>query len=243
MGKNNPEEEARKAWINILESYFRDLEKKTAFLQKLAKEGHEDEAMTLCCCYIDGLANGLYGQETGSNKNFIRALKEYGENEIWGLIHPLQLVRNVLEATERSDKHKKLRRVIDKIIPILATIENRLYCDDEIIDRVKLELSQEETETLQKNLWRGLYANIVYDKIRCLAVHELGSSPLSFDKTTHKGEQVPPLYFYNLYPILGRILCEAKLRSLKTGKLYGRLDDSIKWSFVWPEQPEQKETH
>ncbi len=77
-----------------METFFDDLEQRAAFLAELFDGGRQDEALTLCCCYIDGLGGLLYGRScTGSARNFSRILREHGGERELDLISPLGLVR------------------------------------------------------------------------------------------------------------------------------------------------------
>ena len=204
-------EEDSGIWRDWIRVFLEDLEKKAAFLKELYEKGNKDEALLLCCCYIDGLANNLYGGKR-SNKNFIRAMEEFGEEKHWGLIHPDQLIRNMLRACTPSTKENKpLKILVEKIKENPSIFDWKLFSDKEIIQGITLQinLTQKEISLLKKNLWRGKFANIVYDQMRTPFVHRLGiggSHAFFFSKTIHNGGHLPPLDFDGLYPILKRIL-------------------------------------
>ena len=63
----------------------------TCFLIELGNTGHEQEAMLLCCCYIDGLAGHLYWPDPASHQNFVRAFRDFSPHEFLSRIHPKQL--------------------------------------------------------------------------------------------------------------------------------------------------------
>ena len=74
-----------------MDAFFQDLGRRIAFAQELHDQRHDNEAMLLCCCYIDGLANNLYPDDDGSHRNFVRDIGEYGATEWLTRIHPRQL--------------------------------------------------------------------------------------------------------------------------------------------------------
>ena len=86
---------ARKATKEDLEvkrryigAYFDDLRDRIDFLLELPKTDHEQEAMLLCYCYIDGLAAHLYWPDTAGHRNFVRAIRDFGPHEFLARIHP-----------------------------------------------------------------------------------------------------------------------------------------------------------
>jgi hypothetical protein len=50
-----PEESDGKAFF--IKAYFDDLEQRIAFLRELQAAEHENEALMLCCCYIEALGS------------------------------------------------------------------------------------------------------------------------------------------------------------------------------------------
>ena len=72
--------------------------------------------MTLCCVYIDGLGQALYFPDNRSAFNFVRALREYGEQPYFGLVHPNGLVRWVKSQEPNRQKFRGLSAKIDSAI-------------------------------------------------------------------------------------------------------------------------------
>ena len=79
----------------MIQAYFNDLEKRIAFLKELYDGDHTDEALMLCCCYIEALGSRQYHDSDRKAKNYYRTLEEHSGNKLFTLIHPKQL-RNVL---------------------------------------------------------------------------------------------------------------------------------------------------
>src|SRR4051794_10677404 len=55
----------------------------------------KNEALMLCCCYIEALGSRQSPEPDRKAKNYCRILAEHGQHEIWRLVHPKQL-KNVL---------------------------------------------------------------------------------------------------------------------------------------------------
>src|SRR5574341_345917 len=89
------DEKSRKA--EYIKAYFDDLQSRVAFLAELDDKGRKNEALMLCCCYIEALGSRQSREPDRKAKNYCSVLAEHGNNEIWRLIHPKQL-KNVLSA-------------------------------------------------------------------------------------------------------------------------------------------------
>src|SRR5215510_14342001 len=79
--------------VDDIKAFFEVLSEKVAFLRQLFDSSRQDEAMTLCCVYIDALGQALYFPDKRSALNFVRALREYGGQPYLDLFHPAGLVR------------------------------------------------------------------------------------------------------------------------------------------------------
>ena len=90
------------AKLSFIEAYFDDLRSRIDFLQDLRDSGHEDEAMVLCCCYIDGLARYLYWPHPASRQNFVRAVREFTPHEFFGRIHTSSFLKPSVAWTGRK---------------------------------------------------------------------------------------------------------------------------------------------
>lgn len=82
---NWPVNDAKSSFI---EAYFADLEEKSRFTLELSENGHRDEALLLCCTYIETLGDFLYWPHQHSRLNFARLLVEHGDVEALALAHP-----------------------------------------------------------------------------------------------------------------------------------------------------------
>ena len=218
MGREQMENQHnREAKLQFIQGSFDDLRRRSDLLVELIRTNHEDEAYLLCVCYIEGLGNNLYWPEERSKWNFVRALKEYGGEEVLWHVHPKQLRLALADAMS-----KRLRSIGEKLNEGLAKAEGRLYSEDEIFTLIAPALSEDEAETLRQNLWRGSLAALAYERIRSQLVHNLGTGgSISFDRTSFRGQAVPGLDFQMLYRALGEILQAARQLSVTSGTLYG----------------------
>jgi hypothetical protein len=77
--------------LEALSAFCEDWSRRIVFLDELFRQGHTDESMILCCCYIAAI--GTWSYESGSNgeETFAKVLLRYGENEVFGRINPGRL--------------------------------------------------------------------------------------------------------------------------------------------------------
>jgi len=214
-----PDDENLQAKVNFIKAFFDDLDNRIAFLGDLYTSGRRDEARVLSSCYIDGLASALYWPEERNNFNFVRALKEYGSEEIFRYIHPKMLEDALLKKAANNSKWKNISQ---KISPTLQKARGRFYDEQEITNLLSPLLNKSEMGDVQKELWRGTFAAIVYSQVRIPAVHGFGPPDgITFDKTTFKGQQVPAIEFTMLKNSLKRIAGAARGESLNSKKWFG----------------------
>ena len=208
-------EEDKQAKSESIEGYYNWLEKKINSLTHFYNNGYKTEALLLCCCYIDSLGN-LRNPENGNKETFVYMLKKYSENELFGYIHPKMLIKTFV-----GGRIKKLNKIGGKIEAILKKHSGQFYSDREILNFAKPLLNSDEIEILTDNLWRGTYAAIAYEDVRCPAVHRFSGSNVSFDKTTYKGEPTPEIDFHILYEALKKVYSTMKEMALESNTWSG----------------------
>ena len=217
-------QDQKEEWA-MIEADFNALEKRANSLLKLKKLGCEEEALLLCCCYIEAMGN-LYFRGGGRQLNFYRILKNFGGEEVLMYIHPKQLWIGLRSA-------KNLREIGQKIGVTLKKAEKKLYTEEEALALVAHLLNKEEMTKLRDNLWRGTLAALAYKEFRNPAVHELGGAKsFSFDGTTFKGEPAPVLDFSLLYKGMLNILRKMREISTKTRTYFGQDFDSLLQGFL-----------
>jgi len=198
----------------IIAAYFEDLEARALFASALREQGHPQEAMTLCCCYIDGLANLLYHDSDKSAFNFVRLLKEHGRQSELTRVCPLVLTR-WLEANR-----PKLAPTARKLSTALGEDLHRIMSDVELSAAVSRVLTKQEAETLAGEMWRAAIAFVAYTHLRVPSVHSTGSSGGVI--VGSGGPSTPVrISFDTLFPALLAAIGALRDLSLTTNKWFG----------------------
>jgi len=206
--------------MQSIEAFFNDFDKKAGYLVDLYNSDHRDEARILCSCYIDGLASALYWPDHNSNFNYVKSLMEHGGNAIFSHIHPKMLDDAFHRLVKRGSK--KWSAIHGKISGELRRADRRLYGKREIVDLITSLLQTSEIAIANRELWRGTFAAIVYERFRIAAVHRFGPPDgTTFDGSTFQGEPVPAIDFFMVHDCLNKIIGVARESSQKTGKLFG----------------------
>lgn len=212
-------EENQEAKNRFIKSAFDDFEKKADYLVELCESGHRDEARILCSCYIDGLASALCWPDKRTNFNYVRCLIEYGGDEMFSLIHPKMLDEAIGKLSARGAKWKAIYKSVSTK---LQKVDRRLFKKQEMLDLLEPLLEMSETGAIKRELWRGTFAAIIYDRFRVAAVHGFGpSDAITFDETTFHGKPVPEIDFFMVLRSLKRIIGVAREKSEQTGKWFG----------------------
>jgi hypothetical protein len=197
----------------FIKAYFDDLEKKIGFLKELKEGSHKDEALMLCCCYIEALGSMQYHQSERKAKNYSMILRESAGNDIFGLVHPKQL--KVVLTNQKRFKHN-----FSAIEPIIDGFANELVSQEIVTKKLSSIISTDQAEWLQNNIFKATIAAISYDVIRSELVHGISTANVTFSQTTFKGNPVPDLNFELLYSALWNIFGRIKKKSLETNKWY-----------------------
>jgi len=197
----------------MIKAYFDDLEERIAFLKELNEGDHKDEALMLCCCYIEALGSRQYHESDRKAKNYSRILEEYGGNYIFALVHPKQLKR-VLE------NQNLFKPDISAIEPIIEGFEKELVSQEVVTDSLLPVINKDQAKWLQDNIFKVTMANISYEFVRSELVHDISAENVTFSKTTIEGDPVPDLNFELLYPALWNIFHLLKGKSLETNTWY-----------------------
>ena len=202
---------SKNAKLSAMISFFESWENRLHFLKDLFEQNHQNEALLLSCCYIEGFANQIYSDER-SNWNFYRILKEHGGDYNLLCIHPEELKIGLSIV-----KNKNIREIGKKIDEALSGVEKRLYDIEEMFNIIVPNLPEEEATKLKNHLWRGTLASFAYRRIRCEHVHNL-IGPRQFLSLTDDTD-FPD--FNCLYAALMRIFKAIRKMSIESGKWFG----------------------
>lgn len=199
---------------DAIKAYFDELGERAQFAEQLYDDGRVNEAMTLCCCYIDGLAQYLYHDSDRSAYNFVRILREHSEQAEFAQVCPLVLTR----WAEAS--HLKLAPVARKLASALGTEVNRIMAPDRLSSAMTSSLSPQEAAALSRELWHASLAYVAYTHLRVPAVHATGT-PGAVIIGSGGPSQPVRLDFRLVYRAL--LACIATLRalSLRSSKWFG----------------------
>jgi hypothetical protein len=199
---------------DAIKAYFDELEERAQFAEQLCDDGRVNEAMTLCCCYIDGLAQFLYHDSDKSAFNFVRILREHSEQAEFAQLCPLALTR----WAEAS--HPKLAPVARKLASALGADVNRIMAPDQLSSAMTASLPPQHVAALSREVWRASLAYVAYTHLRVPAVHATGT-PGAVIIGSGGPSQPVRLDFRLVYRAL--LACITTLRglSLQTNKWFG----------------------
>ncbi len=212
-----PSEADLQAKARFIEAYFKDLCARITFLEELHGSNHADEAMLLCCCYIDGLANNLNVDDPSSHRNFVRVLREHGGEVFLTRVH-LKHLRNALDRL----RGKPAQHALEALQKVSGAMDHELHPEAAVLALLPSNTPDSVRGWLRNQLWRGTLACVAYEQLRCLSVHRLGASgAIIFSNTQLDGNPVPPIDFAVLYRVLWRVFEVAHDRSIRSNRWFG----------------------
>lgn len=190
----------------VFEAYIRYLDTKVAFLEHLYRDDRKEEALTLCCVYIEGLAQRIYSTEQkkeGRRKLFVKVLLEHGGEESLCLVDPPTLANSLRGASKCGASHLELASGLkDHFCD--SPVQLRTF--DELLAEAETKLGAEELALLKETAWMGTIAALAYREFRNPLVHNLHASHgLVFSNTLYRGSPIPRVSFKDLYRALVRI--------------------------------------
>ncbi len=186
--------------------------------QKIGEKSFEDEALILCLVYIDGLASCHYGSRNGSQRAFCQAMRELSGNPVFGKLHAQELL------DPKNDKRwKNTAGVKQEIKELVKKRPGELFDESEIAAIIRQSnIVKPEQDKLIADLWRFSVGAICYTYMRCAAVHEFGTAPLSFSETVHEGKLGFRLDFDVVYAALQNVGARVAQVSIEKGEWFGR---------------------
>jgi hypothetical protein len=190
--------------LEALSAVCEEWSKRIAFLDELFRQWHLDEALVLCCCYIEAIGSWFCRSGPNGGETFAKALLRYGENEVFGRINPWLL----LDALGQKSGEARWSVVRGKLAPAFAGLRDGFYPPGEITRACKSALSAEEFAALDDIFWMGTLAGVAYKITKCEDVRS-GS-------ITVRG--CGAVDFQLFYPALCRIFEKAR-RLIMAGKL------------------------
>lgn len=198
----------------MIQAYYDDLEKRIAFLKELNAGGHKDEALMLCCCYIEALGSRQYHDSDRKAKNYSRVLEEHSGNNLFAFIHPKQLKKVLMNQKFFKANFSKIELIIDDF-------GNELILQKVVVEKLSSVINKDQLDWLNCNLFKGTIAAISYERVRSELVHDISTSNLTFSQTILNGKPVPDINFNLLYTALLNIFRRQKEISLRTNTFFG----------------------
>lgn len=198
----------------FITALFESLEQKTAFAEELYSTGHQDEALTLACCYIDGIANNVYRDSQGTAKNFATLLISHGKEKSLALHSARSLVRWIEASRPR-------------LLPAAAAIEAKLgseigalHSPPDFEELLRTAVAPSDWALVSAELWRASGAAVVHKHMRSEFIHNLyGVGGILLGD-----EQIAPqveIEFPVILRALQSIVAHFKDVSLRTGMWFG----------------------
>ena len=207
----------KQAKLEFIGAFFDELDEKAALTEALFKEGHQDEARLLCCCYIEALGNGLYPQQNSGAQAFSLALCGHSGDPDFSLVCPKWLLRSLPFGSASPAASVAAKEALT------ALTQNEALDETELLAKIG-SIASDATEFLKREMWRGSVASAVYQDIRSLGVHWFGSpSSLSFETVKRDGKPLAEVGFWKLKNGLDKVIEDARRLSLASGKWFGHL--------------------
>ena len=192
--------------LEALSASCEEWSRRIAFLDELFRQGHTDESLILCCCYIEAIGTWFYEPGFDGEETFAKALLRYAENEVFSRINPGRL----LDALRQRDGQARWGIVLGKLAPAFARFQDRFYPSNEISEACRSALSKDEFAVLDNSLWMGTLADLAHGITKCEEVHN--------GCITVRGCGETVVDFQLFYPALSRIFEKAR-RLIMSGKL------------------------
>ena len=192
--------------LEALSEFCEGWRRRIDFLDELFGQGHADESLILCCCYIESIGAWFHESGTKGEETFAKALLKYDENEVFSKINPWRL----FDVLRKRDGIETWSIVPGKPDPAIKRFQDGFYSFSEVRDACRAALPSEEFALLDGSLWMGTLAAQTYRVTKCGEVHN-GSF-------TIPGCSGTVIDFRLLYPVLIRIFENAR-RLIMSGKL------------------------
>jgi hypothetical protein len=152
----------------FIDAFFKYHRRRAERLIEVWEQGHQDDALTLCCCYLDGLASMAYPTSDRSLFNFVTLLREHGQQIELSLCSPLALVRWMRKQSGWREK------AAGKLETAFGPGITKLVTEADLAVSVQAHLSRQDAQRMLPELWRASVAYIAYERLRNPFVHQLG---------------------------------------------------------------------
>lgn len=158
--------------LEVLSDFCDNWDRRIEFLPDLLRQGHADESLILCCCYIEAIGKWLCQSESSDRETFAKALIRYGRNEVFSRVNPVRLLSELQSIASVGDDSDALKRVTAKLSHAFATLQDRFYSEKEIRSICNSVLEEREFLILEGSLWMGSLAGSAHGITGCEGIHE-----------------------------------------------------------------------
>lgn len=133
-------------------------------LPDLFEKGFRDEALILCCCYIETIGKWLSRYTADDREIFAKTLLRYGDDEIFGRLNAVLL----LGALRQGDVAEE--GIFGKLRPVLGPFPDSFLPREEIVGACRAALTVEEFTLLNESFWMGSLACAAHAITGCSGV-------------------------------------------------------------------------
>jgi hypothetical protein len=210
-----PLESAEERWIT---TFFDYVDARVSFLSSLWHDGRQDEALTLCCCYLDALAKSVYRDVTSGAERFARLLIEYASDDLFRA-HNAKTFRRWVEGQGANFK-QKFGHSAARISACIGDPESRLLTPNAFHEYAVSALGQVDYERISRHLWRGSTGWVIYKHLRSPFVHSFwGPGAVVMGPSDVPEEERELVSFPRLHAELQALSASFRSRSLRDQRL------------------------
>lgn len=192
----------------IIDAYWDDLDERATYLMVLLGAGRNNEALTLCAAYLEGVAHALVATRATTPDTFSDETEELSSDPYLSLCHPLQLVR-VVGLTDGLSKSARL-----SLASVFPGPEYTLLHQQQALDYVRSTLTYVESELVERRLWKCTIAYVIYDFIRTQSFERReGTRTIGLGPAFHEGNPEYDLSVPELVALLRGMIGEARERA------------------------------
>ncbi len=198
----------------IIDAYWDDVDERVAYLTALLGAGRHNEALTLCATYLEAVAHALVSTNAVASDQFADELEEHASDSYLTLVHPLQLVRMSAQINGLSPS------ALHGLAATFPGPEHTLLHREQALDIVHATLAYTDASLVERSIWKGTIAYVVYDFIRTQSFRRReGVRTIGLGTAFREGASMQGLAVPELVSLLQSMVAEARARSHSTGHL------------------------
>lgn len=201
----------------IIDAYWDDVDERVAYLNALLGAGRHNEALTLSATYLEAIAHALVSANAVASEQFADELEEHASDPYLTLVHPVQLVRMAAQI------HGLSPSALHGLAAVFPGPEHTLLHQSQALDIVHANLAYTDANLVERSIWKGTIAYVVYDFIRTQSFRRReGARTIGLGTAFREGSSVQGLSVPEIVLLLHSMVAEARARSRSTGRLPDR---------------------